>query len=94
MEHGRVDDESLPDFYDAMQKARFLFGNDVQSYLTDIRERAFSLRMAHACLSDAVEKPDRAKYAASKSEELRWLGAQLTELHKRFEKCMSFAQKY
>lgn len=42
MQEGTLKEEALPDFYDGMQKAKFLFGKDVNIYLEDIKKSAFA----------------------------------------------------
>lgn len=94
LEKGRVDDESIPEFYDAMQKARFLFGEEISEYLKEIKEHAFAERQAHSKMSEIKDnKSERSKYASERSEELRWLIGQISNLHVKFGPYMSFSRK-
>jgi hypothetical protein len=68
LEKGRFEEESLPEFYDAMQKARFLFGEDVNGYLEEIKRHAFAEKHAEARMEETRgDKNQRSKYVATKS---------------------------
>ncbi|MGH6913278.1 MAG: hypothetical protein ACREH3_06180, partial [Geminicoccales bacterium] len=94
MQKGGVDLEFIPEFYDAMQKARFLFGEDVNKYLEEIKQHAFAERDADAKMHEIKDnRSERSKYASKKSEELKWLCDQIGQLHDKFGPYMNFSRK-
>jgi uncharacterized protein YdbL (DUF1318 family) len=94
LQKSRVEDEALSVFYDAMQKARFLFGEDVNGYLEEIKRHAFAEKHAAARMEEIRgDRNERSKYVARRSDEIKWLGDQLDELHRKFGPYMRFSRK-
>lgn len=86
MEEGGLNDEMLgtlyPEFVDAWQQSRFLFGKDIVDYLDRIRAQSIQLHSLR----------DRGKHTEANGN-LAWLCAQAPELFKRFGPYMKFAVK-
>ena len=76
-----------------MQKARFLFGEDVNEYLEEIKRHAFAEKHAEARMEETRGQNERSQYVAKKSDEIKWLADQLDELHRKFGPYMKFSRK-
>jgi hypothetical protein len=86
MEEGRLTDEMFqthyPDFMDAWQRSRFLFGPDIANHLDEIRHRSIEMRArASQGNHDAVYR------------HLNWLVDQTPRLFERFGPYLSFPVK-
>jgi CYTH domain-containing protein len=90
-----VTEEKLAEFNLATSDAEFLFGDDVVQFLTQIRQRATNLlslkipdkfTILPARIAEEMELR-----AASKQQDLRWLGEQITETTKVFGRYLGFA---
>lgn len=91
MQEGKLDYQALPEFYDAMQKARFLFGKDVNEYLEEIKSHVFALNKTVRKMNDNWEdETKRLENVERIDEEFRWLSDQLDELHMYFGKYINF----
>lgn len=90
LREGRVREEELPPFYDALQRAGFLFGQDVTDYLEKIRTNALALRKAELGMRHYGSEDQRLAAVREKTERLTWLIDQLGEWPKRLQPYLGF----
>lgn len=92
MQSASVEDDQLPDFFDAVQRSRFLFGKDIQDYLDEIRKRALQMRMYKVKLERLEVGPKRSKIVELENRELTWLIEQGSVVFKKFGPYLSFGK--
>ncbi|MEP1200990.1 hypothetical protein [Tateyamaria sp.] len=90
MQEAAVRDETLPEFFDAVQRSRFLFGKEIQSYLDEIRKRAIKMRLHKAQLEGVPVGSERSKLVDLENAELEWLSDQVSVIFDKFEPYLSF----
>lgn len=94
VQNGDLDYETLPDFYEAMRKARFLFGRDVHDYLQKIKNRAFDASRAELKMDDVANDSAKKKEINERTSAAQhWLHDQVDQLHKYFGPYMYLDRK-
>jgi hypothetical protein len=86
----KVRDESLTEFTLVCQKARFLFGKKIQTYLLDIRSRSIEMRMYQIKMNALPAGDGRSKLVDQEHDRLVWLTDQLPLIFDKFEPFMGF----
>ncbi len=85
--------EILPDFYDAMGQAQFLFDEDVNGFLKEMKERAFRLKNLIMEIYDsngqAIDHPDRSRVAGDIGKECIWFSEYYEKSAKVFSPYLS-----
>jgi hypothetical protein len=86
------DDSRLFEFNAGTSDAGFLFRADVVEHLGEIRRRALNLRTTRK-LSEKPQLSDDevSRYAQADSEDVKWLGDQMTRITKVFDPYLGFA---
>ena len=69
-------DEELFLFYGATSDATFLFGSDVETYLTEIRKRACDMELSQNLCSPLPVGEERNRHSQDCHEHLLWFGRQ------------------
>lgn len=82
---------SLHPLIDAMQRSRFLFGDDVADYIKEITDRSLDvLRERIEFEEHPAGSSERRSHVTRHTEHVRWLAAQLNDLHIKFMPYMGF----
>ncbi len=84
--------ESLADYTDTCQRSRFLFREDVSTYLFEVRERAIKMRLYQTQLEGLSVGEKRSTLVDQESDELKWLVDQLDVVFDKFLPYLSFKE--
>lgn len=94
---GRVSNEDLGNFYRETDQKRFLFGEGICVYLTEVRQKVVKLRQAHRVLAKVAENhgdpiPQDTILEASRIEQelIPWLETQVEEAGQMFQGYLGF----
>ena len=90
VQDAKVPDESLPEFFDAIQRSRFLFGTDIQKYLKEVNSRAQQMRLYQIKREGLSVGEEKSKIVELESQELKWLCEQTSEVFDKFEPYLGF----
>ncbi|SBV35265.1 hypothetical protein STPYR_10195 [uncultured Stenotrophomonas sp.] len=88
--HGKTSHEQQIEYLTGIQTAKWLFGPEVHSYLSEtLWHKIVDLELHQSMVYDAPnDHPDRSKHIKLKAETLKWLIAQYSVLDKMCAKYM------
>jgi hypothetical protein len=88
------DMSDLWEFSDAVQRSRFLFDEEIHTYLKAITDRALDLKLSTDLMTDPSESGNMSAHSASRSASAIWLNNQLSVIFQKFQPYLSFAKDY
>jgi hypothetical protein len=94
---GNISDQDLPNYYKETDQHRFLFKQDLQDYLKEMRQKAIRLRQLNRLIDPDANVPDEKRDPAIEEEGqlLAWFTDQIDgEVAKRFTPYLGFYLKY
>ncbi|MEM8653783.1 MAG: hypothetical protein AAGF36_03490 [Pseudomonadota bacterium] len=88
----KVSDDQLFEFFDVVQRSRFMFDKEIHLYLVEVRKRALKLQTYQAELLELEAGTDRKNIVHMKYEQLKWLTDQGPKIFDIFAPYMSFGR--
>ncbi|MEL6315881.1 MAG: hypothetical protein AAFQ60_17815 [Pseudomonadota bacterium] len=91
-QNAAVQDDTVPSFFDAVQRSRFLFGDEIHAHLDEIKSRAIKMRMYRLKLDGVPVGDERSSLVDLEGAELLWLAEQSSVNFDVFGSYLSFAK--
>ena len=91
IQRAAFDNSQLFEFYAGTSDAEFLFGSEVVAYLAEIRKRAINMQTHQKIYEHMPVGDERSRHVQTESDQLLWLGDQITAMTKIFTPYLGYA---
>jgi hypothetical protein len=81
-----ITQDVMKDFVLSTRKARFLFNEGIENYLTKLRKEALAIRIEQMKIDRPASEEERVKAAGDQGARLQWLVDELNKLPKDFDR--------
>ena len=90
---GTMTDDAFIAYSKGIGNARFLFDEEIGTYLTELRKAGIEIQMYHDQMQGQPVGPARANFVQLKANRLIWLVGQMDTLEERFSPYLQLTQR-